>query len=189
MIDDSAEMRGHLLHLTFRMRMIKVSVGHSFSWLTHNNSIASAAVLFFPVPVLARTRTERVGLQNAAVHEFSSSGEGWQSRFWGVSLRHDYSLHPLLPNAAVIVFFPASLVIGTASVLHCIERDDYTNNASGSAAGYNFLIIISIIYMFITFRSHVHISNITNMFIFFWIKLLLKLPKFLTIDQIVKVSE
>jgi hypothetical protein len=36
-------------------------------------------------------------------------------------------LHPLLPGVAVIVFFPVSLVIGIASVLHCIERDDYTN--------------------------------------------------------------
>jgi len=28
-------------------------------------------------------------------------------------------------------------------------------------------MIINIIYMFITFRLHVHISNVTNMFIFF----------------------
>ena len=56
-------------------------------------------------------------------------------------------------------------------------------SASGSAAGYIFLMKISIIYMFITFRSHMHISNVTNMFIFFWIKLLLKLPKFLTIQK------
>ena len=82
----------------------------------------------FPVPVLACTRTGRVGLRNAAVHEFSCSGEDRQSRFWGVSLRHDYSLHPLLPGAAVIVSFPVSLVIGTASVLHCIKRDDYINS-------------------------------------------------------------
>ena len=81
----------------------------------------------FPVPVLACTRTGRVGLRNASVHEFSYLGEGRQSRFWGVSLWHNYSLRSLLPGAAVIVFFPVSLVIGTASILHCIERDDYTN--------------------------------------------------------------
>ena len=40
---------------------------------------------------------------------------------------HDYLLHPLLPGGEVIVFFPVSLVIGIAFLLHCIERDDYTN--------------------------------------------------------------
>jgi len=33
--------------------------------------------------------------------------------------------------------------------------------------------------MLITFRSHMHISDVTNLLTFFWIKLLLKLPKFL----------
>jgi hypothetical protein len=40
---------------------------------------------------------------------------------------HDYSLHPLLLGGEVIVFFPVSLVISIAFVLHCIEHDDYTN--------------------------------------------------------------
>ena len=44
-----------------------------------------------------------------------------------------------------------------------------------------FPMIISIIYMLITFGSHIHISAVTNMLIiFFWIKLPLKLAKFLT---------
>jgi hypothetical protein len=47
--------------------------------------------------------------------------------FWGsVCKRHDYSLRPLLPGDAGIVFFPASL-IGTASFMHCIKRGDYTD--------------------------------------------------------------
>ena len=38
--------------------------------------------------------------------------------------------------------------------------------------------------MLITFRSHIHISDVTNMLIiFFWIKLPLKLPKFLTMTD------
>jgi hypothetical protein len=36
------------------------------------------------------------------------------------------------------------------------------------------------IYIFIALRSHVHVSDVTNLLIF-WIKLLLKLPKFLTL--------
>ena len=59
-----------------------------------------------------------------------------------------------------------------------------STSASGSAAGYIALMIISIIYMLITFGSHIHISAVTNMLIiFFWIKLPLKLPKFLTIQK------
>ena len=38
--------------------------------------------------------------------------------------------------------------------------------------------------MLITFRSHMRISDVTNVLIIFsWIKLLLKLPKFLTIQK------
>jgi hypothetical protein len=45
-------------------------------------------------------------------------------------------------------------------------------------------MVVSILYMFIMLRSHVHISNITNMlFNLSWIKLLLKLLKFLTIQK------
>ena len=46
------------------------------------------------------------------------------------------------------------------------------------------IMIISIVYMFVTLRSHVHMSNVTNiLIIFFWIKLVLKLPNFLTIQK------
>ena len=46
------------------------------------------------------------------------------------------------------------------------------------------IIIISIVYMFVTLRSHVHMSDVTNLaLLFFWIKLLLKLPKYLTIQK------
>ena len=41
-----------------------------------------------------------------------------------------------------------------------------------------------IIFMLITFRSHMRISDVTNVLIIFsWIKLLLKLPKFQTIQK------
>jgi hypothetical protein len=43
---------------------------------------------------------------------------------------------------------------------------------------------LSIIYMLVTFKTQKHIHDVTNMFIlftiFFWIKLLLKLPNILT---------
>ena len=47
------------------------------------------------------------------------------------------------------------------------------------------IMIISIIYMFMSLRSHKHIHDVTNLFIIaiFWIKLLLKLPKILTIQK------
>ena len=45
-------------------------------------------------------------------------------------------------------------------------------------------MIISIVYMFLILRSHVHMSDVTNLaLLFFWIKLLLKLPKYLTIQK------
>ena len=45
-------------------------------------------------------------------------------------------------------------------------------------------MIISIIYMSMSLRSHVHIYEATNvLLIFSWIKLILKLPKFLTIQK------
>jgi hypothetical protein len=43
--------------------------------------------------------------------------KGGNHVFWECRWRHDYSLRPLLPGG--------SLVIGAASHLHCIERDDY----------------------------------------------------------------
>jgi len=46
---------------------------------------ASPLLCCVPIPVLARTSTRRVGLRNVAVREFTRSGEGRQSRFWGVS--------------------------------------------------------------------------------------------------------
>ena len=59
-----------------------------------------------------------------------------------------------------------------------------STSASGSAAGYISLLIISITYMLLTFRSHMHTSDVTNMLIiFFWIKLPLKLPNFLIIQK------
>ena len=43
------------------------------------------------------------------------------------------------------------------------------------------IMIISIVYMFLILRSHVHMSDVTNiLIIFFWFKLVLKLPKFIT---------
>ena len=46
------------------------------------------------------------------------------------------------------------------------------------------IMIISIIYMSMSLRSHVHIYEAINLFlIFFWIKSILKLPKSLTIQK------
>ena len=43
------------------------------------------------------------------------------------------------------------------------------------------IMIISIVYMFLTIRSHVHMFDVTNiLIIFFWFKLVPKLPKFIT---------
>ena len=47
------------------------------------------------------------------------------------------------------------------------------------------IMIISIIYMFVSLRSHVHIYEATNLFLIcFYIKLILKLSKFLTIQKL-----
>ena len=53
-----------------------------FLMLIHNQIHNFCCRQVVPVPVLARTSTGRVGLRNAAVHEFTCSGEGRQSRFW-----------------------------------------------------------------------------------------------------------
>ena len=74
-----------------------------------------------------------------------------------------------------------SLLISTGSSGTATSTGTMSTSASGSAAGYISLLIINIIYMLITFRSHMHISDVTNMLIiFFWIKSPLKLSKFLT---------
>jgi hypothetical protein len=71
-----------------------------------------SAVLWFSLCRFLRAQE----LGEYAFGPLPCSGEGRQSRFWGVSW-HDYSLRHLLPGG--------SLVIGTASPLHCIKRDDY----------------------------------------------------------------
>ena len=117
---------------------------HSFS-VFHTYTTQSFTVVLrscCPVPILARTSTGRVGLRNAVVREFASSGESRQSRFLECRRRHDYSpllyssLFPtLVPGEQVpggnLVFFPALAlsVVFTATSLHCIERDDYINKA------------------------------------------------------------
>jgi hypothetical protein len=58
------------------------------------------------------------------------------------------------------------------------------------AAGYKIVrflavfLLVNVIYVYVNARSHVHIHDATNMLIilYFWIKLLGKLPKFLTSD-------
>ena len=51
------------------------------------------------------------------------------------------------------------------------------------------VMIISIVYMFVTLRSHVHMSDVTNiLIIFFWIKLVLKLPNFQTAVSILWID-
>jgi hypothetical protein len=65
-----------------------------------------------------------------------------------VERHNDYSL------LSVFLYVSAALLegakIGTASFLHCIERDDYTDkhyvsSASMNAAGYNLLLTVSLI--------------------------------------------
>jgi hypothetical protein len=60
---------------------------------------------------------------------FICSGEDRKSRFWEC-LRHVYSiLLSRLPLLFVIgaLLFGKGARIGTATFLHCIERDDYTD--------------------------------------------------------------
>ena len=69
-----------------------------------------------------------------------------------------------------------------------------STSASGSVAGYVSVLryplkccinnlLVSIIYMLLMLRTHKYIYDVTNLLIIaiFWIKLLLKLPKFLTV--------
>ena len=71
-----------------------------------------------------------------------------------------------------------------------------STSASGSTAGYVSVLrypvrscvknlLVSIIYMVFMLRSHKHIHDVTNLLVIaiFWIKLLLKLPKFLTFQK------
>ena len=72
-----------------------------------------------------------------------------------------------------------------------------STSASGSAVGYvtvnatfpvRFLVtflFLSFFYILVTIRSHKYIHDVTNLLIIaiFWIKLLLKLPKILTIQK------
>ena len=71
-----------------------------------------------------------------------------------------------------------------------------STSASGSAVGYVSVVrypvkfwinilLVSIIYMLFMLRSHKHIHDLTILLIIaiFWIKLLLKLPKILTIQK------
>ena len=51
------------------------------------------------------------------------------------------------------------------------------------------IMMISIIYVFMTLESHVHICEATNLFlIFFWIKMILTFHKFITITSITNIS-
>jgi hypothetical protein len=92
---------------------------------------------------------------------------------------------------------------GSLALLHfCIASSRMTTNVDlrngSSAVGYVaihrlFIVIkilmISIIYVFMTLESHVHISEATNLFlIFFWIKMILKFPTFITITSITNIS-
>ena len=131
---------------------------------------ASPLLCCVPIPVLARTSTGRVGLRNVAVREFTRSGEGRQSRFWGVSASGTITRFVLsfLVVSVTIIFFPASrcwsalLAFCTASSGTTTSTGNMSTSASGSAAGYISLMIISIIYMLITFRSHMHKSDVTK---------------------------
>ena len=71
-----------------------------------------------------------------------------------------------------------------------------STSASGSTVGYVSVVhypvkfwinilLVSIIYMIFMLRSHKHIHDVTNLLIIaiFWIKLLLKLSKILTIQK------
>ena len=71
-----------------------------------------------------------------------------------------------------------------------------STSASGSTAGYVsvlrypvrsciYNLLVSIIYMVFTLSSHKHIYDVTNLLIIaiFWIKLLLKMPNYLTIQK------
>ena len=166
--------------------------GHSFSWLTHNNSIDSAAGLFFPFMFLRAQGREQQASETlpstssparvkAGSHVFGECRCGTTTRFVLSFLVLRWS------SSSRCLWWSALLPFCTASSGTTTPTSTMSTSASGSAAGYIFLMIISIIYMFITFRLHRHISNVTNMFIFFCIKLLLKLPKFLTSKSVIGI--
>jgi hypothetical protein len=91
-------------------------------------------------------------------------------------------------------WWSAQLLFCTVSRWTTTPTSTMSTNASGSIAGYvsvlRYLVrccinnlLVSIIYRLLMLRIHKHIHDVTNLLIIalFWIKLLLKLPKFLTI--------
>jgi hypothetical protein len=131
--------------------------------------------------------------------------KGGHHVFGSVRKRHDYSLlRPLYPVPVLLfVFFLA--VQGLHSLLTALHRAGrlhqqgtmFHSGASGSATGYclyhslKFLIetllvsIIYMIYMMYLSTLNKHTIIVTNIMImsFFWIKLNLKLPNFLTFQK------
>jgi hypothetical protein len=102
---------------------------------------------------------------------------------------------PLLPGVCGGDGRSALQPLFTASSGMTTPTGAMSTSATGSGAAWYVLVhplfsvtkimIISIIYMFVSLGSHVHISKATNLFlIFFWIKLILELPKFLTIEEL-----
>jgi hypothetical protein len=86
------------------------SVSHSSLLLRHHVFSCS---LVLPIPVPTHIRTGRVGpLERLPSSSSSARVKGSNHIFRDCCWRHDYLLHPLLPAG--------SLVIGTASHLHCI---------------------------------------------------------------------
>ena len=90
----------------------------------------------------------------------------------------------------------AQLLFFTASRGKTTPIGTMSTSAFGSVAGYVSVLrypvrccinnlLVSIMYMMLMLRTHKHIYGVTNLLIIviFWIKLLLKLPKFLTFQK------
>ena len=86
---------------------ITTSPEHLFLMLIKNQTHNFCCRQVVSVPILARTSTGRVGLRNAAVREFTCSGEGRQSRFWGVSASSTTTRFVLSFLLVMIIYFPA----------------------------------------------------------------------------------
>jgi hypothetical protein len=99
----------------------------------------------------------------------------------------------VFPGRRVLLLFFPMTVRGTASTLYgYIEQThemSHVNGATnalsiGPSAGYTlFFVFVHVSLLFIAYASsytHMHIHIITYITLFFWIKLKLKMPKFLT---------
>ena len=110
----------HLPWLWYKYPMVIYSL-REIDACTHNQS--SAVLKALPVPVLARTSSGRVGLRNACRLRVHLHG-------WRAAITFLGSVVGGTTTRIILFFLVATHVIGligTATLLHGIERDDYSD--------------------------------------------------------------